>query len=328
MTDPSTIEKRDGSPPADDRAAGASAGFASSPAIVPHGRRASAPRSSGRPGTPITTRRRHVGQARPKAAAILVLALVVTIVPVLYLASVSVMNQADISAGYLFPRDPSWSNWSAALTESNLPRGILNSVIAALAGALLTLGCALPASWAMVRHRTGGRTLAGTILSPWLLPPIVAVVPLFMLLRIAGLNNTLLGLTVVYALANTAVAVWLLDGFVRTIPVELDEAAQLDGAGPIRVLFGVVAPLLTPGLVAVGVIVAVLNYNEFVLATFLTQGPDAQTVPVVLSLMLGERIQDFGKIAAASLTAVVPVFAAAVFLQRWLVAGLTSGSVK
>lgn len=261
------------------------------------------------------------------AGVVVGVALLFTLAPLLYLFSVSFMRQGEISAGILWSASPEWGNWADAFS-SRLPRGILNSVVASLGGAVLTLVIALPAAWAMVRYRTGGRTLAATILSPWLLPPIVAVVPLFTLLRVLGLNNTLTGLTIVYALANTAVAVWLLEGFVRRLPIELDEAAQLDGAGAVRVLVSIVVPLLTPGLVAVGVIVAVLNYNEFVLATFLTQGPEAQTVPVVLSLMLGERIQDFGKIAAASIIGVVPVFAAAIFLQRWLVAGLVSGSVK
>lgn len=277
--------------------------------------------------------RTRVPRRRPRrgsagATVFLVIALIGALVPIAYLISVSLMSRGDVAAGILFPSNPQWSNWSTAFSQSNLPQGVANSLITSILGAVLTLVFALPASWAMVRYRTGGRTLAGTILSPWLLPPIVAVIPIFTLLRILGLNNTLAGLTLVYALANTAVAIWLLEGFVRKLPVELDEAAQLDGAGSFRVLFSVVTPLLTPALVAVGVIVAVLNYNEFVLATFLTQGPQAQTVPVVLSLMLGERIQDFGKIAAASLIGVIPVFAAAVFLQRWLVAGLTSGSVK
>ncbi len=89
-----------------------------------------------------------------------------------------------------------------------------------------------------------------------------------------------------------------------------------------------VTPLVAPALVAVGIIVAVLNYNEFLLATFLTQSPDAQTLPVVLSLFYGERTPHYGKIAAASLIGVIPVFATAVFLQRWLVGGLTTGAVR
>jgi multiple sugar transport system permease protein len=280
-------------------------------------------RSRGRGG-----RRRASPRSSWGARVWVALALLAALVPLAYLLSVSLMTQGQISAGLLVPASPAWGNWAAAFTETGLPRAVVNSVVASLGGAALTLVFALPAAWAMARHRTGGRTLSGLVLSPWLLPPIVAIVPVFSLLRVLGLNNTLAGLTLVYALTNTAVAIWLLEGFVRRLPVELDEAAQIDGAGEWRVLVSVVTPLLTPALVAVGVIVAVLNYNEFLFATFLTQGPDAQTVPVILSLMLGERVQDFGKIAAASLIGVVPVFAAAVFLQRWLVAGLTAGSLK
>lgn len=286
-----------------------------------HGPRAVVP--PGRPRRPRRRARRNGG-----ASAWVVASLLAALVPLGYLVSVSLMTQGQISAGLLVPAQPAWGNWVAALTETGLPRAVLNSIVAAVGGAVLSLAFALPAAWAMARHRTGGRTLAALVLSPWLLPPIVAIVPVFALLRVLGLNNTLAGLTIVYALSNTAVAIWLLESFVRRLPVELDEAAQLDGAGEWRVLVSIVTPLLTPALVAVGVIVAVLGYNEFLFATFLTQGPDAQTVPVILSLLLGERVQDFGKIAAASLIGVIPVFAAAVFLQRWLVAGLTAGSVK
>ena len=90
-----------------------------------------------------------------------------------------------------------------------------------LTSAAITLVLALPAAWAIVRHRTGGRLLAGTFLAPWLLPPIVAIVPLFVLLRVLGLNNTLTGLTLLYAIMNVGLAVWLLEGFVRRLPVEL-----------------------------------------------------------------------------------------------------------
>lgn len=268
-------------------------------------------------------------RTRRPAAAVVVLALVLlgTLVPIAYLVSVSFMSRADVGAGLVVPVHPQPANWANAVA-GGLLQGIGNSLIAALAGAALTLAIALPASWAITRYRAGGRTLASTVLSPWLLPPIVAVIPLFTLLRTLSLNNTLPGLTLVYGLANVAVAVWLLEGFTRRIPAELDEAAQLDGAGSWRVLVSIVAPLLTPALVAVGIIVSVLNYNEFLLAAFLTQSPDAQTLPVVLTLMLGERITDYGKLAAASVVGLVPVFAAAAFLQRRLVSGLTAGSAR
>lgn len=278
----------------------------------------------------VLPRRRRASTDHRSVLATIVLAvlLVFFVVPLLYLVSVSLMGRNETGQGVLVPAVPQWSNWIEVLTGSDLLRGIANSLIAAIGGALLTTAVALPGAWAIVRFRTGGATLAGTLMSPWLLPPIVAVVPLFTLLRILGLNNTLLGLTLVYALVNVPVAIWLLEGFLRKLPVEIEEAARIDGAGSFRLLFSIVAPLMAPAMIAIGIIVGVLNYNEFLLATFLTQSPDSQTLPVVLSLFYGERTPHFGKIAAASVIGVIPVFAAAVLLQRWLIGGLTSGSVR
>ncbi|WP_159501166.1 carbohydrate ABC transporter permease [Microbacterium sp. 18062] len=278
----------------------------------------------------VLPRRRRASTDHRSVLATIVLAvlLVFFVVPLLYLVSVSLMGRNETGQGVLIPAVPQWSNWIEVLTGSDLLRGIANSLIAAIGGALLTTAVALPGAWAIVRFRTGGATLAGTLMSPWLLPPIVAVVPLFTLLRVLGLNNTLVGLTLVYALVNVPVAIWLLEGFLRKLPVEIEEAARIDGAGSFRLLSFIVAPLMAPAMIAIGIIVGVLNYNEFLLATFLTQSPDSQTLPVVLSLFYGERTPHFGKIAAASVIGVIPVFAAAVFLQRWLIGGLTSGSVR
>ncbi len=274
--------------------------------------------------------RRRVATGSHSILATIVLAALIVffVVPLLYLVSVSLMGRNETGQGVLLPADPQWSNWAEVITGSDLLHGIANSLIAGIGGAVLTVVIAVPGAWAIVRYRTGGAALSGTLMSPWLLPPIVAVVPLFTLLRVLGLNNTLLGLTLVYALVNVPVAIWLLEGFLRKLPVEIEEAARIDGAGSFRILFSVVAPLIAPAIVAVGIIVGILNYNEFLLATFLTQSPDSQTLPVVLSLFYGERTPHFGKIAAASVIGVIPVFAAAVLLQRRLIGGLTVGSVR
>jgi len=277
---------------------------------------------------PARIPRRRLDHRHLLATAVLTVLLLFFTVPLLYLLSVSLMGRNETGQGVLLPAVPQWSNWVDVLTGSDLLRGIGNSLIAAAGGSVLTLALSLPAAWAITRYRTGGRTLAGTIMSPWLLPPIVAVVPLFTLLRVLGLHNTLLGLTLLYALVNIPVAIWLLEGFLRKLPIEVEEAARIDGAGSLRVLGSVVAPLVSPALVAIGIIIAVLNYNEFLLATFLTQSPDAQTLPVVLSMFYGERTPHYGKIAAASVIGVLPVFAVAVLLQRKLVGGLTNGAVR
>lgn len=265
---------------------------------------------------------------RPILAWVVVaIGLIGTLAPLLWLVVLSLTRQSEVSAGRLLPSSPNGANWVSALS-GQLPQGTLNTLIVSIAGALLALAIAVPAAWAIVRSGTGGRLLGGVILSPWLLPPIVSVLPLLVLLRILELNNSLVGLTLVYGLANAPVAIWLLESFVRRIPAEIDEAAQLDGAGPARILVRVAMPLLSPGIVAVGVIVGLLCSQEFLLAAFITQSPESQTAPVVLANMLGDRVQDFGKLAAAALLASAPIFAIAVLLQRRLVEGLTAGSLR
>lgn len=257
----------------------------------------------------------------------LVAALVASIVPILYLVSVSFMSQGEVAAGRVLPTQPSLGAWTEAFSGP-VPGAIVNSLLVSIVSSIVSLALALPAAWAIVRFRTGGRLLAGTFLAPWLLPPIVAIVPLFMLLRVLGLNNTLLGLTLLYAIMNVGLAVWLLEGFVRRLPVELEEAARLDGAGEFGVLVRIIVPLTGPALVAVGVIVVILSYNEYLFAAFVTQSEQSRTVPVVIGLLLSERIQDFGKVAAASLMGAIPPLAVAGLLQKRLVEGLTSGALK
>jgi multiple sugar transport system permease protein len=278
--------------------------------------------------TPSTARGRRPDRTPVLAVVVLVLGTVGAIVPLLYLVSVSLMSRNELVSGLVVSPDPRWSTYAGVLADTAVLQALVNSLVAAVGGAALTLTLSLPAAWAVVRSGAGGRLLAGTLTSPWLLPPIVAVIPLLALLRTLGLTNTLLGLTLVYGLANVPVAVWLLQPFLRRIPVEIDEAAQLDGAGPLRVLTGLVLPLAGPSLVAVGLIVGILDYTEFLLASFLTQDPSSQTLPVALSLLLGERVADFGRIAAASVIGMLPVVAVAVAFQRRLVDGLTAGAVK
>ena len=141
----------------------------------------------------------------------------------------------------------------------------------------------------------------------------------------------LLGIFTVIAISFSIVAVFAPVGFMSGIAGQYFKQFGLTVA--VSVLFSllvarIVTPMLVPALIAVGVIVAILNYNELLFATFLTQSEDVQTVPVLLAGMLSERVQDFGRIAASSLLAVVPVFTIAVLLQRYLIEGLTSGAMK
>ena len=159
-------------------------------------------------------------------------------------------------------------------------------------------------------------------------PPIVALLPLFFLLRTTGVINTSIGLALVYGMMNLPVAFWLLSSFVRRLPMEIEEAALIDGAGPLAILRHIVVPLLLPGIVSTGIICMILGYNEFLLASFFTRSEATQTLPVGLSLFQGDRQLRFGQMAVASLVGIVPLYCMATFFQRWLIRGLTSGAVN
>ncbi len=248
--------------------------------------------------------------------------------PILFLFIVSLKGQADIASGTILPTTLFWQNWPDAFASIAIGTYLRNSLLAALLSAALTLAIAIPATHAIVRHELGGKYLPALILGSYMAPPIVALFPLFYLLKLLGLVNTLPGLVLVYAVMNLPVAFWLLSSFVRRLPVELEEAAVVDGAGTLTVLWRIVVPLLVPGIVGTAIICAILAYNEFLLAAFLTRSEATQTLPVGLSLYQGDRQLRYGQMAVASLVGIAPVYVLAVVLQRWLVRGLTAGAIK
>lgn len=248
--------------------------------------------------------------------------------PIIYLAAISLKSQDDVLNGQLLPTRLAFENWVNAYQAQPIGLLLRNSLVVAISSALLTLLIAVPSTYAMARFNVGGQALHSFVLSSYVAPPIVTIIPLFFLLRTAGLVNTLPGLVLVYALANLPVAIWLLDSFIRDVPLDIEEAALVDGAGTITILTRIVIPLIAPGIVAAGIICLILTYNEFLFALILTYGPESQTLPVGIALFQGDRLVQFGQIAAASLTAIVPVYVVALFFQRWLIRGLTSGSVK
>jgi multiple sugar transport system permease protein len=204
-----------------------------------------------------------------------------------------------------------------------------NSLVVALGSVLLTVAVCTAAGYAYARH--AGRWLQGSalgLLVARMLPPIIVTVPLFPIVNALALNDTHVLLILLYAAFYASLGTWIMRAFVARIPRELDEAAQLDGAGAVTILLRVVLPLAAQGAVAVAVFVAVFAWNEYLFAlTFTTTA--ARTAPVVIGEMLGtvEGVQ-WGVIFAAATVQLVPVLALVLALQRFVVGGLTAGAVK
>lgn len=290
------------------------------------------------PGGPRRSRRSRTasvsrpGRPSPLVTTIKWIVLIVSIacalLPILYMVGMSFKSPDDILSTRILPSRLAFENWTGAFENWPILTYLRNSVGAAVVAVIVSLVIAIPANFAMARLRAGGGQTLGLIVSAYVAPPIVAVIPLFVLVRAAGLMDSVVGLGLVEGLLLTPVAVWLLDGFFRAIPGEIDEAAQIDGCGPFRTLWSVILPLTAPGIVAVSIIVFILVYNDFLIPLLLTQSVDSQTLPVGIALMQGGREVMFGQMAAASLAGLLPVYLLALFLQKWLIGGLTQGSVK
>ncbi|MDW8060151.1 MAG: carbohydrate ABC transporter permease [Thermomicrobium sp.] len=255
----------------------------------------------------------------------LILLVIFWTAPLLYLALLSVTSQGEMLSGRLWPENPYWENWPIAFRTVPLVSFLRNSIVAATLSSLVTVLLSFPLAYAVVRLQVGGGILPTLVLASYAAPPIVAAIPLFFLLRGVGLIDHVFGLILVYGMANVPVAFYLLDNFLLRIPAEIEEAACLDGAGTLRTLVTVVLPLVAPGVVATGIICAILAYNEFLFAVLFTYSPKAQTLPVGLSLYQGERLVQYGQMAVASLVGIAPVYVLGGLLQRWLIGGLTGG---
>ncbi|AKH86284.1 sugar ABC transporter permease [Streptomyces sp. CNQ-509] len=228
------------------------------------------------------------------------------------------------------PREPTLENFRAAFDAQPLLRSAANSLLVAGSAALIAVALAVPAAYAMVRHRSKVTTAAtGWILVSQMFPFVLIIIPLFMLLKEARMIDSLPGLILVYVVWNLPFSLWMLQGYVKAVPVSLEEAAAVDGAGRLRTLVSVVLPLLTPGLVATLMFSFVTAWNEFFFALVLLKSPENQTMSVILTQFLGaEGVVDLGPLAAAATLATIPSLLFFALLQRRLVSGMLAGAVK
>jgi multiple sugar transport system permease protein len=252
--------------------------------------------------------------------------------PLLWMLSTSLKSSSELVSvtPSLLPGSPKWSNYSTVLREQGLTRSAWNSLRVSLASTVLVILVGLPAAYALARFRSRLRTAAlGWILVSQVFPLILVVIPLFLLLKQLHLFNTLPGLVAVYLVWSLPFALWMLQGYVASVPVELEEAAAIDGAGRLRTLSNVVLPLLLPGLVATAMFTFISAWNEFFFALVLIQSPERATLSLTLARFLGAEGQvQLGPLAAGSLLATVPSLVFFAFLQRRLTSGLLAGAVK
>ncbi|MDH6515737.1 multiple sugar transport system permease protein [Streptomyces sp. SAI-135] len=252
--------------------------------------------------------------------------------PFLWLVSTAFKSPRELGSLHptWIPRDPTLDNFRQAFDEQPLLRAAGNSLLAALAAAVIAVLLATPLAYVMARHRTRlAKAATGWVVVSQAFPLVLVIIPLFLVLKNLRLVNSLAGLVLVYVVWALPFALWMLVGYVRAVPTELEEAAAVDGAGRLRTLVSVTAPLLAPGIVATALFAFITAWNEFFFALVLLKTADKQTLPVVLTHFIGaEGVADLGPLAAAAFLATLPSLVIFAIIQRRITGGMLAGAVK
>ena len=257
------------------------------------------------------------------------LALIV-LFPIYYMILISLKLPKDIyRTPSLWLQGATLKNYVDLLTTQNFLVAIRNSLVVAGTATIVSVSISCLAAYSLVRLKYRYRSWIGRlILLSYLTPASLLFIPLSVIIARLGLGNTLHGLILIYLTFAAPLSTWLLMGFFRGIPADLEEQAMVDGARRLQALFRIVLPLSAPGLVAVSVFTFTGAWNELLLALIFTTSPDIRTVPLALQYLITGDVFRWGLIMAGAVTAAVPVMVLYYLAQRFMVQGLTAGSVK
>lgn len=248
--------------------------------------------------------------------------------PIVWLVLSSLKPPSEILEISL-PAQPTLTNYTNVLGTFPVGRYLRNSVFVALSSTFVSLLLGSLAAYGFTRYRFHGRRflLLATLLMR-MLPAIAIGIPLFILFSRIRMTNTFAGLIIAHAAVQLPLVIWIMQGFLEDIPVELAEAGMVDGCNRLNVLYHILLPLATPGLAVAAIFAFLISWNDFGLSLILISTPDLLTMPVGMSnmnLMYGVR---WDNLSAAAVMYIVPTIALALLLQRYIVRGLTMGAVK
>jgi multiple sugar transport system permease protein len=226
------------------------------------------------------------------------------------------------------PAEPSLVHFERLFTKASGLRYFANSMLVSTLSMAAALVVSVPTAYSIARWRFGGGFLSTLLLVLRMLPAIALIIPVYLMYKTLGLTNTYMGLVIIYTVLYIPFAVWLLVGFLRDFPVEIEEAALIDGCTRLRALIRVVVPIIAPGLAVVALFAFIATWNEFLFAVVLT-GIETKTMMVlVTSFTSGGTDMFYGEASASVVLGVLPAFAVAFMLQRYLVKGLALGGTK
>jgi len=253
------------------------------------------------------------------------------LIPQLWLVSLSLKDKGGVYAypPEWLPAHPSLANYVFALTGTQVPWYLWNSVKVSALATLLTMAAGVPAAFILSRERFRGRgPLLGVLLAVQMLSPVVLLLPLYSLVERVNLLDTHVGLVLTYAAIQVPFTVWVLKNFFDAVPPALFEAARLDGASRLRTMWSIALPLVAPGLAATTIFNLAAYWSEFGLALVLLDSQSRFTIPLGVFSLQSAYDTEWQLVAAASFIGLAPMMAAFIFLQRYFITGLTAGAIK
>ncbi|MHB8133500.1 MAG: carbohydrate ABC transporter permease [Anaerolineaceae bacterium] len=259
---------------------------------------------------------------------ILIFASLSILLPILWVIRTSLANRLiayKIPPVWVFK--PTFDNYLTIFDKYPFQDYFMNSLIISASASIVALIIGSLAAYSIARFRTGDPWLRLSMLSTQMLPPIALVIPIFLIMNVIKLWDTLPGLILAYLSFNLPYTVWILISFFQSIPVEIEEAAMIEGCSRTQALWKVIVPVALPGLLSAGVFNFILNWNEFLFALILT-GRNTRTLPVAIASLWTQQGVNIGAVSAATVVTILPVIVLTYVIQKSLVRNLTFGSIK
>ncbi|MBF0715380.1 carbohydrate ABC transporter permease [Gemelliphila palaticanis] len=256
---------------------------------------------------------------------------VIAIFPLIWIFLSSVKGKGELTSNptSFWPKTLTLDYFKHVIYDLNFIANIKNSLLVSLVTTVIAITISAMAAYGIVRFFPKlGDVMSRLLITTYIFPPILLAIPYSIAMAKTGLTNTTTGLIIVYLSFSTPYAVWLLVGFFKTVPIEIEEAAKVDGANRFTVFFKVVLPLVAPGIVATAIYTFINAWNEFLYALILVNDSSKTTVAVALRSLNGSEILDWGDMMAASVIVVIPSVIFFCFIQNKITGGLSEGAVK
>jgi multiple sugar transport system permease protein len=256
---------------------------------------------------------------------------IIVLIPVIWMinAAFRPIKELLVYPPMLIPREVTLKYFARIISDPQYQRYFINSLILSISTLLLSIGLGLPAAYGFSRSRVpGGGIMLFGIMALLMLPPVTLIIPYFRLAKTLGIFDTLGALILVNVTFILPIVIWLLKGYLDSIPIDLEEAALIDGCSRFQALQKILLPLIVPAIVGIGTFIFIQAWNEYLFALILTDTPSSQVITIGLSLFFGQRVRDWNSIMALSTLSSLPLLFIFIFFQRWVVQGMTSGAVK